>query len=143
MRSAQLAAVRRYHEEGMNRRDLAAVVGGMDPAVGWYSVDGAFERRWYRGLDEVSAFLAAMFDNTVRLRFHVLRLLADPDVPDTVVAEWENEAVFADGAPYANRGCTVFLFTPGTDRIVEVRQHFDWGPLMARVDWRAAVGGAT
>jgi ketosteroid isomerase-like protein len=143
MRSAQLAAVRRYHEEGMDRRDLAAVVGAMAPEVGWYSVDGAFQRRWFRGIDEVSGFLAAMFDNVTTFTFHLLRLMADPDVPDAVVAEWENEAVFTDGAPYANRGCTVFVFVPGTDRIAEVRQYFDWGPLMARADWRSSVGENT
>jgi ketosteroid isomerase-like protein len=136
---AQKAAVRRYHDEGMSRRDVGAVTREMDPAVGWWSVDGAFERRWYRGVDEVTAFLASMFDNTSEFEFDVRRLVADPDVPDVVVAEWENRAVFRDGAPYANRGCTVFVFAAGTASILEVRQYFDWGPLMARADWRASV----
>jgi len=143
MRSAQVAAVRRYHEEGMNRRDVAAVVGGMAHDVGWYSVDQDFRRRWYRGLDEVGEFLAAMFDNTTRFTFRLVRLLADPDVPDAVTAEWENEAVMADGSHYANRGNTMFLFSPGTDRILEVRQYFDWGPLMERGDWRSSVSTIT
>lgn len=143
MRKAQLVAVRRYHEEGMNRRDVAAVVGGMAPDVGWYSVDQNFERRWYRGVDEVGEFLAAMFDNTATLTFRLVRLMADPEVQDAVSAEWENEAAMADGTLYANRGNTVFVFTPGTDRILEVRQYFDWGPLMERTDWRSSVSSIT
>ncbi|HVW89284.1 MAG TPA: nuclear transport factor 2 family protein [Gaiellaceae bacterium] len=140
VRKAQKAAVQRYHDAGMSRRDMEAVLGELDDGVGWYSVDGSFERRWYRGIDEVRRFLAAMFENTTVFTFHVGRLIADDDVPDVVVAEWENEAVFRDGASYANRGSTIFVFTPGTEKIREIRQYFDWGPLMARADWRASVG---
>ena len=142
MQDAQKAAIRRYHDAGMSRRDVAAVLGEMDPKIGWYSVDGAFARHWYRGFDEVRAFLAAMFENTTSFTFHVSRLIADPDVADVVVAEWENAAVFRDGASYENRGATFFVFAPGTAKIREVRQYFDWGPLMARADWRASVGAS-
>jgi limonene-1,2-epoxide hydrolase len=143
MTNDQKAAIQRYHDVGMSRRDVRAVTREMDDAVGWFSVDGAFERRWYRGIDEVAAFLGAMFDNTQEFTFHIQRLVADPDVPDVVVAEWENDALFCDGSRYANRGCTVFVFVSATAKIVEVRQYFDWGPLMARADWRASVGAAT
>jgi ketosteroid isomerase-like protein len=123
----------------MNRRDVGAVTREMAPEIRWWSVDGDFERRWYRGVDQVTGFLAAMFDNTARFEFTIHRLLADPGAPDVVVAEWENRALFRDGGRYENHGCTVFVFVPGTSSIVEVRQYFDWGPLIARADWRESV----
>jgi ketosteroid isomerase-like protein len=139
----QKAAVLRYHEEGMNRRDIAAVTREMSRDVAWWSVDGDFERRWYSGVDEIVQFLAAMFENTDRFEFTIHRLLSDPDTPDVVVAEWENKALFRDGGEYENRGCTVFVFASDTSAILEVRQYFDWGPLMARADWRASARVAT
>jgi len=138
VRSTQKAAVLRYHELGMNKRDITAVLAEMSDDIRWFSVDQDFVRRWYTG-NQVAAFLAAMFTNTRTLTFSVDQLLADPSVPDVVVAEWHNEAVMTDGSTYENQGCTLFAFQADTAKIREVRQYFDWGPLMARVDWRSSV----
>jgi ketosteroid isomerase-like protein len=138
-RQLQKATVVRFYRDGMNRRDVDAMADMMDEGIRWYSLDSDMQRVWYVGREDVRRFLAAMVDNTAAFRFDLAQLVADPDTPDLVIAEWANEATMADGSHYANVGATAFAFMPTTTTITEIRQYFDTGPLAARAEWRAGV----
>lgn len=139
MSESQKRVVEYWFESGMKKLDVGALLSVMSDDATWFGVTtgsgGGVARKTYRGKQAIKGYmdgtLGQFKDGLIFTMRHVL------DGPDLVMTEWTDFAKMIDGGEYNNRGITIFEFVPGTDKLQEVRQYFDFTDfsLAGRSDW--------
>jgi ketosteroid isomerase-like protein len=117
--------------EGFEKGDVPLAYAGFDQDATWLGLGPGFTRVNYESrqatIDYQSAWVHKVWQG--EMHYKVLCLLADGN---TVVAEWEDEAVSVEGDKYTNRGVHVFEFD-GTPTVKRARMYVDFEPLMQHI----------